>query len=164
MWLRKHFNDEWKRIPSELVRRLQTEFISSLQNAMWMDETTRSLAIEKSEAMRSFIAYPEWLLNDTKIEMAYDGVKLQLDDYLGNRLRVNQLKTKEQFEVLRIPDDRNAWPIYDDIPGISTLNAYHAAKYNTMCAFECFHFNISQILKLMYVPLLSRYYGVDASR
>lgn len=132
MWLRKHFKEESKQKASEIVNRILQEFILTLQNVTWIDQTTRDYAITKAEALKIFIGYPEWLLNDTKLEAVYNGLEIQPDDYFGNQLRMNQFELKENFENLRIPENKTAWAHYDRIAGITSVNAYYAIRHNSV--------------------------------
>lgn len=132
MWLRKHFKDEWKQKPAEIVSRIHKEFILRLQNATWIDDETKSYAVAKAEALRIFIGYPEWLRNDSVLEATYDGIELQADNYLSNKLRMNQLETRENFKMLRLREDRNAWAHYGQTDGITSVNAYYAFRHNSI--------------------------------
>ncbi len=62
-----------------MVEYIRSSFIQELQNADWMDNTTRLYAIEKAKAMRVNMAYPDWMMKDGKPDEAallkfYDNV------------------------------------------------------------------------------------------
>lgn len=132
MWLRTHFKEESKQKAAEIVNRIHQEFILTLQNATWIDETTKNYAIAKAEALGIFIGYPEWLLNDTRLEAVYDGLDMQPDNYLTNQLSMNQFESRENFKNLRIPENKTAWAHYDRIAGITSVNAYYAIRHNSV--------------------------------
>lgn len=132
MWLRAHFKEESKQKAAEIVNRIHKEFILTLQNATWIDNRTKDYAIAKANALGIFIGYPEWLLNDTKLEAVYAGLDLQPDDYFGNQLRMNQFESKQNLENLRIPENKTAWAHYDRIAGITSVNAYYAIRHNSV--------------------------------
>lgn len=136
MWLRTHFKEESKQKAAEIVNRIHKEFVLTLQNASWIDDTTKEYAVTKAEALGIFIGYPEWLLNDTKLEEVYGGIDLQPDDYFGNQLRMNLFESTENLKNLRIPENKTAWAHYDRIAGITSVNAYYAIRHNSIRKFK----------------------------
>ena len=58
-----------------MVVNLKKAFKSLVKDATWMDSTTKSIAIDKVDAMIEFIGYPQWILNKTAVEEYYDGVR-----------------------------------------------------------------------------------------
>lgn len=57
-----------------MIENIQTAFGSLVDESNWMDEETKLLAREKAAAMKTFLAYPDWIRNKTALEMAYDKV------------------------------------------------------------------------------------------
>lgn len=57
-----------------MVRNLKRSFKSLVDDATWMDSTTKSIAKDKVDAMVEFIGYPPWITNKTALEDYYDGV------------------------------------------------------------------------------------------
>lgn len=49
-------------------------FKTLIEEADWMDSTTKQLALEKAAAMSVLVAYPDWVKNKTALEQFYDGV------------------------------------------------------------------------------------------
>lgn len=49
-----------------------------LNDLDWMDETTKEKAIEKANAMGSYVAYPEELLDDQILSEYYDNVSIEI--------------------------------------------------------------------------------------
>lgn len=74
MYVRSYFDNESKAIVEGIVKDLKQTFLEILQTVDWMDDITRVRAHEKAEAMESHIAYPNELLDDSKIEEYYTGV------------------------------------------------------------------------------------------
>ncbi|CAG7680942.1 unnamed protein product, partial [Allacma fusca] len=50
-----------------MVRHLKIAFKEMLETADWLDEFTKSKALDKITAMKEFIGYPDWLTNDTAV-------------------------------------------------------------------------------------------------
>lgn len=53
---------------------IKTTFLENLKKYTWMDQKTKKRAIQKAEAMRSYVGYPDELLDDEEIEKYYEGV------------------------------------------------------------------------------------------
>lgn len=56
-----------------MVQHVHGAFRSIIQSTLWMDEITKSKAINKTDSMKRFISFPE-ALNDKKI----------IDDFYSN--------------------------------------------------------------------------------
>ncbi len=50
-------------------------FSEMLDEASWMDPTTRSEAHEKLKNMIAMVAYPDFLMNNTLVDRFYSGVR-----------------------------------------------------------------------------------------
>lgn len=55
LYIRKYFNDESKRVATEMVDDIRSAFIDVLNNVTWMDEKTRVEAIKKAKLLTSHI-------------------------------------------------------------------------------------------------------------
>lgn len=63
LYVKNHFDPESKRQAVILVDYLLKEFQKILRHIDWMDKSTQSRAIEKAEAFKTYIGYPDQLLN-----------------------------------------------------------------------------------------------------
>jgi len=45
-----------------------------VNDSTWMDSETKKIAIDKVNAIREFLAYPDWIKNQTALESYYSGV------------------------------------------------------------------------------------------
>jgi len=57
-----------------MISNLKRAFKSLVDESSWMDAVTKSIALEKVDAMREFVAYPDWVKNKTALEDYYRGV------------------------------------------------------------------------------------------
>lgn len=57
-----------------MVVNLRVSFKELVDEADWLENATRAEALAKADAIRSFMAFPEWLQNRTAIESYYAGV------------------------------------------------------------------------------------------
>lgn len=72
--MRKYFNEEARQNALEMVRDIRAEFETILKEVEWMDDETRKNALDKAKSMATHIAYPDELLDDTKLEEFYQNV------------------------------------------------------------------------------------------
>lgn len=57
-----------------MVADIRAEFKEILRKVDWMDDKTRQSALEKADAMATHIAYPDELLDDSKLGEFYHDV------------------------------------------------------------------------------------------
>lgn len=74
LYIRKYFNEGSKANALEMVADIRKQFRRTLAEVDWMDATTRRAAIDKADAMAAHIAYPNEMLDDSKLTEFYSGV------------------------------------------------------------------------------------------
>lgn len=57
-----------------MVGYLKIAVKSLIDKADWMDGLTKQAAKRKLDAMRQFVGYPDWILNQTALDDYYQGV------------------------------------------------------------------------------------------
>ena len=57
-----------------MISHLKSAFKSMVNDSTWMDSETKKIAIDKVNAIREFLAYPDWIKNQTALESYYSGV------------------------------------------------------------------------------------------
>lgn len=129
LYVRKFFNDKSKQHAIEIVENIRGSFIDMLQKVDWMDQRTKNAAIAKANSLIAHIAYPEELMNDTKLEEYYKDLEMDDDQYLLNALRLNQFKTRQIIEELNRPVDKNEW-LTHSTPAMT--NAFYSALENSI--------------------------------
>jgi len=68
--------DEIAKTETELmIKDLKTAFKTLVDEAAWMDSTTKGIAREKVDFISEFVAYPDWIKNKTALETYYNGVQ-----------------------------------------------------------------------------------------
>ena len=73
MYVREHFGPEMKEQVQEIVKYIRTAFQTFLPKITWMDKQTAEKAIDKLNAMKEFIAYPDEFVNKSIIDDYYKG-------------------------------------------------------------------------------------------
>ncbi|KAE9411789.1 hypothetical protein Angca_002929, partial [Angiostrongylus cantonensis] len=63
-----------KNVTLQMINDLQDAFHNMVVENDWMDETTKVRALDKSRHMLRQIGYPDFILDDQKLDDYYDGV------------------------------------------------------------------------------------------
>lgn len=127
--MRKYFNTESKKAAIDLVTNIREEYVKILQEVSWMDDVTRTAAIEKAKSMTSHIAFPDELIDNNKLEEYYNGLELKPDSLLQNVLRVRTFNDKHAIQRLRKPVNKTDWESHT-MP--ATVNAAYSPLENSI--------------------------------
>jgi aromatic ring-opening dioxygenase catalytic subunit (LigB family) len=57
-----------------MIAGIQWAFSTLVRSAHWMDEDSKVATTDKAEAVKQFIGFPEWLLDQYVLEGYYAGV------------------------------------------------------------------------------------------
>ena len=57
-----------------MIRNIRDAFSELLERIDWMDDNTKNVAREKVASIAEKIGYPEYIFNDTAINLYYEGV------------------------------------------------------------------------------------------
>ena len=74
-----------------------------------MDEKTRKNALEKVDAIKSIIAYPDELLQESKLEQYHERLEITSDDYHENFKNLKKFNKLKELEKLTKPIDEIDW-------------------------------------------------------
>ncbi|XP_034935732.1 neprilysin-2-like isoform X2 [Chelonus insularis] len=129
LYVRTYFNEDAKKNALEMVSDIRSQFNKILQTVDWMDEETRKSALDKAASMTTHIAYPDELLDDSKLEKFYE--KLEFDDgnYLDCILNLTLFGTEYSFSKLRKPVNKSDW-ITHGRPAV--VNAFYSSIENSI--------------------------------
>ncbi|CAH0386035.1 unnamed protein product [Bemisia tabaci] len=89
----------------EMINNIRWAFEKLIERLDWMDKPTKSATLEKVEAMRSFIGYPEWLAEPRQLEEYYSGLGVAEDTYLDNVRNMTRLLVNNMLFSLDTPND-----------------------------------------------------------
>ncbi|XP_067139630.1 neprilysin-2-like [Centruroides vittatus] len=130
LYVRNHFKQDSKKEALEMVNYVHKEFLKILEEITWMDEVTREKAKAKAGTIRSYIGYPDELLNDTKISSLYENLTtLEKDNYFSNIQKVRKWSTDYAFNQLRKPNEKGDWKKH---ARAAVVNAYYNALENSI--------------------------------
>lgn len=56
-----------------MIKYLKAAFVTLIDEAEWMDATTKAIAREKVDAMVELVAFPNWIKKKEDVESFYSG-------------------------------------------------------------------------------------------
>jgi endothelin-converting enzyme len=112
-YVRRHFSPSAKRQIEELVDNLTKAYRIRIQSLDWMEPATKKSALEKLDAVKRKLAYPE-------IWRDYSSMKIDGESYFGNCINASEFEFKRRMGKLGKPVDRAEWHMYPQ-----TVNAYY---------------------------------------
>jgi endothelin-converting enzyme/putative endopeptidase len=102
MYVAKYFPPESKQRVQQMVGNIVDAFHARIDKLDWMAAVTKKEAHAKLKSFYVGIGYPDkWT--------SYEQLAVSPDDALGNQLRAQQLRYRQQLAKLRQPVDRAEW-------------------------------------------------------
>jgi endothelin-converting enzyme/putative endopeptidase len=117
-FVERTFGKEGKQRTLDMVNRLEKALGQDLEAVSWMTPATRQKALQKLDAIKNKIGYPDHWRD-------YSSVVIKRDDPLGNSLRADQFEQYREWHKLGKPVDRNEWGMTPP-----TVNAYFDPQMN----------------------------------
>ncbi|MEJ5267861.1 MAG: M13 family metallopeptidase [Bacteroidales bacterium] len=121
IFVRQYFPPEAKKRMEELVENLRIAFGERIKNLDWMSDVTKQHALEKLQAIRVKIGYPE-------VWKDYSNLIIKDDNYLSNIFRSNKFDYEFMISKIGKPVDKTQW-----FMNPQTVNAYYSASMNEIC-------------------------------
>lgn len=117
-YVERYFAGQSKEVGLEMIADIQQAFETSLPELGWMDETTRRRAVEKAQAVKEKIGYPDkW--------RDYSALELSPSDYFANILSANAVAFDFELEKVGNPVDPDEWGMTPQM-----VNAYYNPLQN----------------------------------
>jgi len=113
LYVEDHFAGNSKEKALEMIHDVEGAFKSNLPTLAWMDDTTRGRAVEKVDALKNKIGYPdEW--------RDYSAMKLVTGDYFANATAATEFEFDRQARKIGQPVDPKEWLMTPQM-----VNAYY---------------------------------------
>ena len=91
----------------QIMTHIQESFIESLKINFWMDDEAKLQAINKTQKMTAYVAYPKELLNDTILNNHYNTASVSLNrTYFGNILALRKFRTTAMYSYAGLPESK----------------------------------------------------------
>uniref|UniRef100_A0A183GS20 Neprilysin n=1 Tax=Heligmosomoides polygyrus TaxID=6339 RepID=A0A183GS20_HELPZ len=132
VYVQAHFNSDDKREALQMIEKLREAFADLVTHNDWMDESTKSTAIEKANSMINNIGYPNITNDIGKLDEQYkELVILPEDTYYSLMKKAVVWMQKKEFRKLLKPFDRHE---FDVSPAV--VNAFYSPEKNAI-SDEC---------------------------
>nr|XP_042904447.1 neprilysin-2-like [Parasteatoda tepidariorum] len=128
-YIKHYFKGDSKQKASEMVKYISNAFLEILKQIDWMDEETRRQAIEKANAIASYVGYPQELLDDSLVSQLYENLTITSENYFMNNLNIRKWTTNYYFSKLRKPNIKGDWK---DHAGAAVVNAFYNPIENSI--------------------------------
>ncbi|XP_058824911.1 neprilysin-11-like isoform X2 [Topomyia yanbarensis] len=120
----KDFFVETKPRVERMLHDIRTQFDRFVVETDWMDKYTTHNALEKSEAMSSFIGFPEWILDVEKLEHYYEGLQINDSCHLENWINATHFLLTDKLQSWRL--ENNRFSVLNTV----NVNAYYIPEWN----------------------------------
>lgn len=118
LYVKKYFTPEAKARMAQMITNLRTAYAHRIKNLDWMSDATKQKALDKLNAFRPKIGYPDKFKN-------YDGLTISKATFFENVRNVGKWDYKEMISQLGKPVDRTRWGMTPP-----TVNAYYNPVMN----------------------------------
>jgi putative endopeptidase len=118
LYVQTYFPDSTRRDISEMVGHIKDEFAARLRSNPWLDETTRSAALEKLGKMDIQVGYPkEWI--------DFSALDIRPDDHFGNVQRASRFAFQRDMAQVDKPVLNNRFAVATKTTPIAVNSAYN---------------------------------------
>ncbi|GGD53417.1 M13 family metallopeptidase [Lacimicrobium alkaliphilum] len=118
VYVDRYFPETSKKQMAELVENLRTALGERIRNLDWMGEDTKKNALEKLQAFRPKIGYPDqW--------QSFDGLEISAQSLMSNVHNLRKFFQEQDVERELKPTDRERWGMPPQ-----QVNAYYNSSFN----------------------------------
>ncbi|XP_038190809.1 membrane metallo-endopeptidase-like 1 [Arvicola amphibius] len=127
LYIKEAFSKDSKDMVKELIDKVRSVFVDTLDELNWMDEESKRKAQEKAMNIREQIGYPDYILeeNNRHLDEEYSNLIFSEDLYFENGLQNLKASAQRSLKKLREKVDHNLWII-----GAAVVNAFYSPNRN----------------------------------
>ncbi|HEX2122436.1 MAG TPA: M13 family metallopeptidase, partial [Thermoanaerobaculia bacterium] len=118
-YVKRAFTPEAKQKMNELIDNLVAALREDIPKLEWMSAETKTAALQKLEAFRRRIGYPDKWID-------YSGLNVGRESYLANVMAANAFRVRRAVNRVGRPDDPNEWGFFTP----ATVNAGYSPTRN----------------------------------
>ncbi|KAG5316370.1 ECE1 enzyme, partial [Acromyrmex insinuator] len=111
----------------EMLEDIREAFGSLVAKTDWMDQSTKTATLKKSQKMEYEIGFPTWLFNEEKLNEYYEGIDLSETRYLANMVQIVQVQLNNTWTNLH---DENIFNESYWATDPTDVNAFHTFQLN----------------------------------
>lgn len=121
LYVEKYFPPQAKEEMIKLVENLKTAYRNRISNVEWMTDSTKQKALDKLNAIRVKIGYPDkW--------KDYSSIEITKDNYFQNMMNVYKFMIADNLSKMGKEVDLDEWGMTPQ-----TINAYYHPLNNEIC-------------------------------
>lgn len=124
-----------------MLNNIREAFNNLVRETTWMDDGTKCSTLEKSIAMDSMIGFPDWILENGKLDEFYKGIECNETTHLENMMNVIEWKMERKLRMFKMEDDFQ----WATVP--TNVNAFHTFQSNAISKYIFCAVNGSYIIK-----------------
>ncbi|XP_053209328.1 neprilysin-2-like [Panonychus citri] len=125
LYVSRNFDEKSRQQAATMVNYIRGQFIDSLNQIDWMDEATRSKAIQKAQEMIVQIGYPPELLDESKVMTIYQNIQISPNDkYYTNVQKLRKFWTDYGMKKLREPLIKDDWKRFSEAATVNAFNNF----------------------------------------
>ncbi|ESO95505.1 hypothetical protein LOTGIDRAFT_61818, partial [Lottia gigantea] len=109
LFVRDHFVDKNKQKAIEIIDFLKESMIDRLMDNTWMEQSTKDKAKQKLENSQYKLGYPDFIMDDSKLDNYYESLTITPGDHFSNTLAFNIFWKERLNKNLKMGTDRNVW-------------------------------------------------------
>lgn len=94
-----------------------------------MDEKTKQIAQKKLSLVKQYIAYPDEILDDEKLDAYYHNIEVHPGSFLKSHLSIEIANVKRSLKGFKHSTKDNSWTHHIDI---ATANAVYLRSENSI--------------------------------
>lgn len=113
-----------------MINNIRSAFDTLVQDISWMDSGTKCSTLDKSNAMRSFIGFPEWIIRDGELDRFYGNITFGEGTHLRNYIDVLTWQMADKLASLNVSHDIG-WATTP-----TNVNAFHTFQANAISEFN----------------------------
>ncbi|XP_073975739.1 neprilysin-like isoform X3 [Rhodnius prolixus] len=83
-----------------MLKDITTSFNTLVDSLTWMDEKTKRNTWKKASSIKSYIGYPEWLLNQGELEALYKNIEVIDGQFLTSMMLIKSAEVREILSTL----------------------------------------------------------------
>lgn len=111
-----------------MIVEVRNAFKDNVNAIPWMDNNTKTVVMEKADAMHDEVGFPRYLVEQEKFKKRfkkYDHVEIKSDSLFKNRIAILKMAHQRMLKKLRKPVDKEEWPMDPQ-----TINAMYSFNEN----------------------------------
>lgn len=109
IYIQNCFNEESKRDVTEITNIILDQLKINIQNAEWLDNKTKKLALEKIRSIYASVAYADEFLDGKNIDNYYKELEINSENYLQAFVNITKFKRLNKISNLRKLVNRTNW-------------------------------------------------------